>query len=108
MARPRSGATARLTSIAIIPGETPWCLEFYYYMYGAHVGELNVYLTDEDGMSHVAWSRAGDTSPAPPVQPSVRAIDGRGPRSGTAPQARPRRRSPHRPQRRRRSDQLQS
>lgn len=38
-----SNGKADLTS-AQIPANSPYCLEFWYYMYGAHVDQLNIYI----------------------------------------------------------------
>ena len=36
------------------------CLSFWYHMYGASIGTLNVYIVDIDDQSTLVWSRSGD------------------------------------------------
>ena len=39
----QKGDKARLIG-AVIPDSAPHCLQFWYHLYGAHIGELNVYV----------------------------------------------------------------
>ncbi len=35
------------------------CVRFFYYMYGANVGTLNVYAQTENGNTDLCWSMSG-------------------------------------------------
>lgn len=41
------------------PGSSA-CLQFWYHMYGIHIGELNVITKTSNGKESIVWSRAGN------------------------------------------------
>ncbi|XP_070565015.1 MAM and LDL-receptor class A domain-containing protein 1-like [Ptychodera flava] len=52
------GDPARLISPDVSFGTNqPKCLTFWYHMYGAHIGSLNVYLKSGDTLGDAVWSR---------------------------------------------------
>lgn len=52
--------TARLVS-PLITDNTPRCLSFYYFMFGASVNLLNVYVksSGQTGLGNLVWQRKG-------------------------------------------------
>lgn len=58
----RPGDTARLISV-IEPPENGRCLEFWYHMFGANIGRLNVYAntdTSDNASRTLLWSRGAN------------------------------------------------
>ena len=55
----RPGQAARLFSpLVTVSGSSTECLEFWYHMYGPHVGSLSVYTNTTTGiLSTAIWSR---------------------------------------------------
>ncbi|XP_070565018.1 MAM and LDL-receptor class A domain-containing protein 1-like isoform X2 [Ptychodera flava] len=52
------GDPARLNSPSvIIEANAPKCLSFWYHMYGAHIGTLNVYLKSGNTLGSAIWRR---------------------------------------------------
>ena len=45
----RLGEKARLVGVKFTPSQTPKCLQFWYHMSGASIGELNVYAKSGPG-----------------------------------------------------------
>ncbi|XP_063956689.1 MAM and LDL-receptor class A domain-containing protein 1-like [Lytechinus pictus] len=56
-----SNDAARIYSNALQAG-TPMCMTFWFHMYGAHVGQLNVGYGNTDGNTEgsVVWTKSGD------------------------------------------------
>ncbi|XP_067654505.1 MAM and LDL-receptor class A domain-containing protein 2-like [Haliotis asinina] len=53
------GDTARLVSPTYPPSKADLCLNFYYHMYGSHIGTLNVKLLINTHLSTV-WTKSGN------------------------------------------------
>ncbi|XP_054764481.2 MAM and LDL-receptor class A domain-containing protein 1-like [Lytechinus pictus] len=58
----RPESKARLISPLVNPQTSSSCLEFWYHMYGSHIGQLNVYLKNHDGTlpNKPVWSLSGN------------------------------------------------
>ncbi len=54
-----AGSTARLRTNDLNLGVDS-CLEFYYHMYGRHMGSLEVALTYANGTDRTAWNMTGN------------------------------------------------
>ena len=54
------GDKAILTSPEISTGPGQYCLDFWYHMYGAHIGSLNVYLWYGDQNNTNIWLLSGE------------------------------------------------
>ncbi|XP_062268278.1 apical endosomal glycoprotein [Platichthys flesus] len=53
------GLFGRLVSFTQTPGQTEYCLSFYYKLYGPNTGGLNVKLLDDHGYETILWTRSG-------------------------------------------------
>ena len=63
------GYSARLESPAFqhsvgLTEDISKCLSFYYHMFGASMGQLNVYLVFDDGWRELLWKRSGNQGKA--------------------------------------------
>ena len=56
-----AGAKARLNSPRF-PSTSGSCLQFYYHMYGATIGTLNVYVKVSSWWNTKVWSKTGNQS----------------------------------------------
>ena len=57
---PIGSAEAILVSETFFTGGVPWCLEFYYHMYGNDIGSLSVYVREDNGQEALVWERSGN------------------------------------------------
>lgn len=55
----RQGDNAKLASPVVSNGNGDYCLSFWFHMYGADIGSLNVHIVDSTG-DNTVWSRSGD------------------------------------------------
>ena len=57
-----TGDRARIDSQITAAAGTVACFQFWYHMYGAHMGSLTVYAGDgKGGLGPVRWSKKGDS-----------------------------------------------
>jgi hypothetical protein len=54
-----AGDKAHLKSPAVSTDPSTKCLRFWYHMYGATIGQLNVYLRAGAGLGPAIWTRRG-------------------------------------------------
>lgn len=55
----RPNDTAQLISPAVSASSNPRCLTFWYFMYGAHVNSLNIYISVGANLGSPIWTRKG-------------------------------------------------
>lgn len=55
----RPNDTAQLISPAVSASSNPRCLTFWYFMYGAHVNSLNIYISVGANLGSPVWTRKG-------------------------------------------------
>ena len=60
LAKPMTGLGVILTSEIIVPIRQDICLELFYMMHGADVGELKVYKNTLEGDQTLLWKRVGN------------------------------------------------
>ncbi|XP_077978860.1 MAM and LDL-receptor class A domain-containing protein 1-like [Glandiceps talaboti] len=54
-----AGDKARLISALVPSRGDGYCLQFWYHMFGSSVGELNVYIREDNGQEVMIWRRMG-------------------------------------------------
>ncbi|ELT96945.1 hypothetical protein CAPTEDRAFT_106033, partial [Capitella teleta] len=52
--------TARLSNSNTFTFKSTLCIDFFYHMYGKHMGTLKVILLDRTSQEHVVWQRTGN------------------------------------------------